>query len=370
MTEFNASSNDNLTVLLLLPDVAAVRPLYLTVLIACCLFTIILLTILGNILVLTALCVNFALRSPTHLLMGNLACADLLLGNRTSVFSRVRTRMFFLFSGITVLPFSATLEILQGQWPFGQTFCHIWLAIDVLYCTASIYGLMFISIERYVGVTRPLRYPLIITRRRTACAILVAWLVAMLVSITPFLGWQNQVKSVDRVCLVNDNLSYVLFSGACSFYMPLMIILGVYGRIYREAIRQYRFLIGGEKKVRLKQTIGQECVTLRVHLPQHLTASTSSLGHGHSTPSLNQLNGKRGSTQINSSSSNKLSKFKRERKAGQSCRSIDRSFSSLLLAKTLGIVVGMFILCWSPFFLLLPISNVLPSDRPSLSPSF
>ena len=56
------------------------RSVFSTVLIAVCLSIIILLTILGNILVLIALCINFALRSPTHLLMGNLACADLLLG--------------------------------------------------------------------------------------------------------------------------------------------------------------------------------------------------------------------------------------------------------------------------------------------------
>ena len=57
------------------------RALLLTVAIAVSLSMIILLTILGNILVLTALRVDLALRSPTHLLMGNLACADLLLGN-------------------------------------------------------------------------------------------------------------------------------------------------------------------------------------------------------------------------------------------------------------------------------------------------
>jgi hypothetical protein len=57
------------------------RPLIFTILIALCLSIIILLTILGNILVLIALSIDFALRSPTHLLMGNLACADLLLGN-------------------------------------------------------------------------------------------------------------------------------------------------------------------------------------------------------------------------------------------------------------------------------------------------
>jgi hypothetical protein len=58
------------------------RPFLLTILIALSLAIIIVLTVLGNILVLIALCVDFALRSPTHLLMGNLACADLLLGNQ------------------------------------------------------------------------------------------------------------------------------------------------------------------------------------------------------------------------------------------------------------------------------------------------
>jgi hypothetical protein len=76
--------NDNLTSSFI-PDVnnnAPSRPFMLTILIAFCLSIIIVLTLLGNILVLIALCVDFALRSPTHLLMGNLACADLLLGNQ------------------------------------------------------------------------------------------------------------------------------------------------------------------------------------------------------------------------------------------------------------------------------------------------
>ncbi len=77
------NSNDNLTSSYLSDNSINVpsRPFILTILIALCLSIIILLTILGNILVLIALCIDFALRSPTHLLMGNLACADLLLGN-------------------------------------------------------------------------------------------------------------------------------------------------------------------------------------------------------------------------------------------------------------------------------------------------
>jgi adrenergic receptor alpha-1D len=176
---------------------------------------------------------------------------------------------------------------------------------------------MFISIERYIGVTRPLRYPIIITHRRTIVAILVAWLIAMLVSIGPFLGWNNEVKATDQICLVNDNLTYVLFSCSVSFYIPLIIILCVYGRIYGEAIRQYRFLSGGEKKVHLKELVGQECVTLRIHIPQHISASTTSISNGYSSNSAISFNGKRVSTQMTPSGSNKLSKFKRERRAGK-----------------------------------------------------
>lgn len=207
------------------------------------------------------------------------------------------------------------MEILDGQWLFGRTFCHVWLAIDVLYCTASIYGLMFISIERYIGVTRPLRYPIIITRRRTVLAIIIAWTVSILVSLVPFLGWQNQVRYTDRTCLVNDNLSYVFFSCSFSFYIPLIIILCVYGRIYGEAHRQYRFLTEGEKKIRLKQIVGQEPITLRIHIPQHLSASTTSLSNGNGSQAQMSINGKRVSTQM--SAHNKLSKFKRERRAGK-----------------------------------------------------
>lgn len=171
---------------------------------------------------------------------------------------------------------------------------------------------MFISIERYVGVTCPLRYPIIITHRRTIYAILVAWIVAALVSIVPFLGWRKSVKSTDETCEVNDDLSYVLFSCSFSFYIPLIIILCVYARIYGEANRQYHFLRGGQKKVHLKQTVGQEAVTLRIHLPKNFTEAGLANGHGgRASAHKHNL-----SPQV-STGSNKFSRMKRERKAGK-----------------------------------------------------
>jgi hypothetical protein len=258
-------------------------------------------------------------------------------------------RIFFLLLGITVLPFSGTLEILQGRWLFGRTFCHIWLAIDVLYCTASIYGLMFISIERYVGVTRPLRYPIIITHRRTLYAIFFAWIVAAFVSIAPFLGWRKQVKSTDSICEVNDDLSYVLFSCSFSFYIPLIIILCVYGRIYGEANRQYQFLTGGQKKVHLKQLVGQESVTLRVHLPKHLSASLVPNGHALQPAS----NGNKMAPPMTSTSSNKFSRLKRERKAGKDNHKKNKREETVFFAFYFSENIGN--CCWNVYPMLVAI---------------
>lgn len=63
-----------------------------SMMVAAALSVIVLLTIGGNLLILAAVLFNSNLRGPTHILIANLAVADLLLG--------------FL-----VLPFSATLEV-------------------------------------------------------------------------------------------------------------------------------------------------------------------------------------------------------------------------------------------------------------------
>lgn len=57
---------------------------------------VVVLTVLGNLLVILAVWYTPSLRTPTHLLIVNLATADFLLG-------------------ATVLPLSATTELYQGK---------------------------------------------------------------------------------------------------------------------------------------------------------------------------------------------------------------------------------------------------------------
>ncbi|XP_077992148.1 uncharacterized protein LOC144446272 [Glandiceps talaboti] len=273
----------------------------------------VLLVIFGNILVLLAVALERSLRTVTHYFIVNLAVADLLLGT-------------------TVLPFSATYEIIP-YWPFGPTFCDIWAAVDVLCCTASINSLCVISIDRYIGVTRPLQHNLIMTKRRASIIIGIVWLFSVAISAGPLFGWREPTKD-PHICPLTDSLDYVLFSVAGSFYIPLIIILVLYYRIYREAIIQTRFLMAGEKTGK-----GKNDVTLRVHTSQQRTDGNR---RPRQSAESNSPIMKGKSRSLSTGLASKLQRFNKEKKA----------------AKTLGIVVGVFIGCWLPFFLLLPITSI------------
>lgn len=75
--------------------------------------------IFGNFLVIFAVFRFKKLRNIPNLMISSLALTDLLLG-------------------ILVLPFSTANQLL-GIWIFDDIWCQIWLLIDVLLCTASIY---------------------------------------------------------------------------------------------------------------------------------------------------------------------------------------------------------------------------------------
>jgi hypothetical protein len=301
------------------------------VLTALVLGVICLMTISGNILVLTAVFINSHLRGTTHYFIANLAVADLLLGT-------------------TVLPFSATLEVANDYWYLGMFFCDVWLSVDVLCCTASIMSLCVISIDRYIGVTRPLQHSSIMSERRAGCIILLIWILSMIISIAPLLGWKGPRKDPLR-CSVNQELGYVLFSVSGSFYIPLVIILVVYFRVYREALSQSRFLATG---VKTSKSDEHKEITLRIHtggkassaMPSPNLNSTSPHYQKKSSPSYQSSSSSehsQGSGKKNQklTLAGKIAKFNREKKA----------------AKTLGIVVGVFILCWFPFFFILPLGN-------------
>ncbi|XP_017280978.1 alpha-1A adrenergic receptor [Kryptolebias marmoratus] len=268
--------------------------------------------VLGNILVILSVLFHRQWRSVTHYFIANLAAADLLLSS-------------------AVLPFSATSEAL-GRWVFGRSFCNVWAALDVLCCTASILSLCVISIDRYLAVSYPLRYPAIATGRRGLTAVAALWGVSAAISVGPLFGWKEPDPEDETVCRITEEPGYALFSALGSFYIPLAIILAMYCRVYTVARRETKTL----RESRKGEEVEMEGVMLRIH-------------RGNSAQAEKQEEEKMVVNKRPSFHLLKMLKISGEEKA----------------AKTLGIVVGCFVLCWLPFFLVLPIGSIFPSCKPS-----
>ncbi|XP_011369376.1 alpha-1D adrenergic receptor, partial [Pteropus vampyrus] len=270
----------------------------------------ILIAVAGNLLVILSVACNRHLQTVTNYFIVNLAVADLLLST-------------------TVLPFSATMEVL-GFWAFGRAFCDVWAAVDVLCCTASILSLCTISVDRYVGVRHSLKYPAIMTERKAAAILALLWAVALVVSVGPLLGWKEPVPPDERFCSITEEAGYAVFSSVCSFYLPMAVIVVMYCRVYVVARSTTRSLEAGVKRERGKASE----VVLRIHCRGATSGADGTHGGMRST---------KGHT-FRSSLSVRLLKFSREKKA----------------AKTLAIVVGVFVLCWFPFFFVLPLAPGVP----------
>ncbi|KAL3864874.1 hypothetical protein ACJMK2_006523 [Sinanodonta woodiana] len=177
-------------------------------------------TIIGNILVLLALYKFKKLRSMSNCLIGNLAISDLLLA-------------------ISVLPISATYDLL-GYWVFGELMCTIWLCIDVLYCTASIWGLCTIAVDRYTATVYPVWYHERKSPTRALVYVIFVWLFSIIVSIAPFIGWRDMIPSffhyevaINRYqCVLFSKQSYVVYSAMGSFVIPTCLMVFLYVRIF------------------------------------------------------------------------------------------------------------------------------------------
>ncbi|XP_053275265.1 alpha-2Db adrenergic receptor-like [Pleuronectes platessa] len=182
---------------------------------------IILGTVVGNVLVVMAVFTSRALRAPQHLFLVSLATADILVAT-------------------LVIPFSLANEVM-GYWYFGSTWCSFYLALDVLFCTSSIVHLCAISLDRYWSVTQAVSYTRGRTPRRIKAMISAVWFISVLISSPPLLMTQREEDGETederdaQECLLNNQTWYILSSCLLSFFVPGVIMILVYCKIYHVA---------------------------------------------------------------------------------------------------------------------------------------
>ncbi|XP_029021544.1 D(1) dopamine receptor [Betta splendens] len=268
------------------------------VLTGCFLALLILTTLLGNTLVCAAVTKFRHLRSKvTNFFVISLAVSDLLVA-------------------VLVMPWKAATEI-AGFWPFGS-FCDTWVAFDIMCSTASILNLCVISLDRYWAISSPFRYERKMTRRVAFVMISAAWTLSVLISFIPVqLNWHKArakphggssginatPHGLPENCDSSLNRTYAISTSLISFYIPVAIMVATYTQIYRIAHRQIRRISALER-------------------------AAESAKNRHDSMS-------GGSSIAESESSFKVT-FKRETK----------------VLKTLSVIMGVFVCCWLPFFVL------------------
>ena len=200
-------------------------PLWLTILLGVAASIAVILTVIGNILVLLSFNLERSLRKPANYFIASLAVSDLLIG---------------MFS----MP-SYTLYLLIGYWPIGEIICDIWLSLDWTLCLVSQYTVLFITTDRYCSLKYPLRYRNWRTDKKVKAVIALVWIVSSLSFFTTIIGWQYFVgertiaPNTCEVQFLSDPLFSFLFTTAY-YWIPLIVMITLYVRIYFIALPNLR----------------------------------------------------------------------------------------------------------------------------------
>lgn len=188
-------------------------------------------SVAGNVLVVVAILTDRNLRKTSNYFIISLALADMLVA-------------------IMVMTFAIANDIL-GYWIFMKEFCSVWISFDIMCSTASILNLCAISLDRYIHIKSPLHYETLVTPLRTCTAMSVVWLLSALISFLPIhLGWHQmgmETPSVNPyddhghyICLMELNPIYAVISSMISFYVPCIVMLLIYLRLFMFARRQVK----------------------------------------------------------------------------------------------------------------------------------
>ncbi|XP_064830222.1 D(2)-like dopamine receptor [Oncorhynchus masou masou] len=336
---------------------------------------LILVIVFGNVLVCMAVSREKALQSTTNYLIVSLAVADLLVAT-------------------LVMPWVVYLEVV-GEWRFSKIHCDIFVTLDVMMCTASILNLCAISIDRYTAVAMPMLYNTrYSSRRRVTVMISVVWVLSFAISCPLLFGLNNTATRDESLCII-ANPAFVVYSSIVSFYIPFIITLLVYVQIYvvlrkrRKRVNTKRLSRGWQHHVQIfiKEVAHEgddmeldERTNCNPQRQRHVdTATATPVSHqllpptkGNTSPTSVSPSPPEGSLKVekNSDSKDILAEVPKVAKVfqtealpnGKTQTSIKQQPTLMSKRKIsqqkekkatqmLAIVLGVFIICWLPFFI-------------------
>ncbi|XP_078541806.1 histamine H3 receptor-like [Lissotriton helveticus] len=127
--------------------------------------------VLGNALVILAFVTDKSLKTHSNFLLFNLAICDFFVGS---------------FSIPLYIPY-----VLTGRWLLGRFLCKLWLSVDTVLCVTSICTIVLISYDRFLSVTKAVDYRMQQNMPHKALKkILGAWICSVTLNCPPIIFWE------------------------------------------------------------------------------------------------------------------------------------------------------------------------------------
>ncbi|XP_061865434.1 histamine H3 receptor [Colius striatus] len=319
-------------------------------------------TVAGNALVMLAFVVDSSLRTQNNFFLLNLAISDFLVG---------------AFCIPLYVPY-----VLTGRWIFGRSICKLWLVVDYLLCTSSVFNIVLISYDRFLSVTRAVAYRA--QQGNTKQAVLkmvMVWVLAFLLYGPAIISWeyisgQSIIPTGQCYAEFFYNWYFLMTASMLEFFTPFISVmffnLSIYLNIQkRTKIRLHIFHevhnqsfteemeTSPEAKLSLKcckweQKEPAETLDLSKSKAQ-AAASTASLGAkdllSTSSESFRKPKGCNKKSCKNTASTPSLEK--QMKVVSQSMTQHIRLSRDKKVAKSLAVIVGIFGICWAPYTLLM-----------------
>nr|QWV42727.1 long wavelength sensitive opsin [Trox sp. CRS 2021] len=171
-------------------------------------------SVVGNGMVLYIFGGTKSLRTPSNLLVMNLAFSD------------------FLMMACMAPPM--VINCYYETWVLGPFFCELYAMFGSLYGCASIWTMTMIALDRYTVIVKGLSaQPL--TAKGAMLRILLVWIFSILWTIAPLFGWNRYVPEGNMTACGTDYLtkdwfsrSYILVYSIFVYFLPLFTIIYSY----------------------------------------------------------------------------------------------------------------------------------------------
>ena len=204
-----------------LPSIVAIRASFI--------FFTALLSLCANILCLMVLPhTTRNIPENNRLLMMSLSAADLGMG---------------LITTLSIAP------AIIGHWPYGETMCTLTSSVNNGFSGISILTLVLISLDRYFAVTKPLRYPVIITRKKMIIVAAGVWIIELgfTILIFPFTGapviYDSTVAKCTPLWRPGKDTPMLLVTLTITIILPFIIMIFIYVRLFlitRDQVKKIR----------------------------------------------------------------------------------------------------------------------------------